>query len=240
MVLFPGRLFREDGAHLRLGLNLEANALLYIADSKISSRNGLKVTIKHYDSGVTAIGGMLKGEVDVAMPSEFGVVSYVLKRKTSHYGLYDKVQLLLSSERTDGIRDISGPQGEKDRSSPKYQCRVLSRSIFELNRMSLRDVNLEDVKLPQLMEAIISGEIDAVVLWEPYRSQVENRLRDKVIVWPAQSSQPAYCVTVAGRDWLSKHPQTAERFLNALTQAEKYLDRHPAEAKAYRTTKIEI
>ncbi len=220
---------------------LEANTLLYVADQQnFFKNNGLKVTIKHYETGVAAIGDMLKGEVDIAVPSEFGVVRYVLQKKNiCIMACYDKVQIAALIARKDrGIGGISDLKGKRIGLPRHTNAEFYLGRFFELNRMSLRDVNLKDGKLPQMMEAIISGEIDAVVLWEPYRSQVENRLRDKVIVWPAQSSQPAFCVTVAGRDWLSKHPQTAERFLNAITQAEKYLDRHPAEAKTFIQQKL--
>ena len=89
-----------------------------------------------------------------------------------------------------------------------------------------------------MAEAILNGETDAVVLWDPYRSQVENGLRDKVIVWPVQSSQPTFCVAVARQDWISKHPQIVSRFLASLAEAEKYLQNHPAEVKTFVQEKL--
>ena len=43
---------------------LEANTLPYVAETQGFFReNGLKVTIRNYDTGVAAIADMLKGEV---------------------------------------------------------------------------------------------------------------------------------------------------------------------------------
>ena len=52
------------------------------------------------------------------------------------------------------------------------------------------------------------------------------------VVWPAQSGQPLYGLIISSDEWITKHPELAERFLKSLAQAEEYLIRHPAEAKA--------
>jgi len=44
-------------------------------------RNGLNIAIKDYDSGVTAINGMLKGEVDIAEAAEFPFVRTVFQKE---------------------------------------------------------------------------------------------------------------------------------------------------------------
>ena len=215
---------------------LEANTLLYIADTQnFFKNNGLRVTIRHYDTGVAALDGMLKGDVDIAVPSEFGVVHYVLQKKNiSILTCWDKVQITALIARKDrGIREIADLKGKRIGLPRHTNAEFYLGRFFDLHRMSMGEVHLEDGTLSHLVEAIIKGEIDAVVLWEPYRSQVENRLGDKVIVWPAQSSQPAFCVAVGGKEWVSTHPQIAERFLNSLAQAENYLNHHPAEVKTF-------
>jgi NitT/TauT family transport system substrate-binding protein len=220
---------------------LEANTLLYVADKQGFFRdNGLKVTIKDYETGVAAIGDMLKGEVDIAVPSEFGVVRHVLQGKNIRIlTCYDKVQIAALITRKDrGIGRISDLKGKRIGLPRHTNAEFYLGRFLDLNRMSIQDVNLEDGTLPRLVDAMVNGETDAVVLWEPYRSQVENRLRDKVVVWPVQSSQPAFCVMVAGQNWLSEHPQTAGRFLHSLAQAERYLDRHPPEVRTYIQEKL--
>src|SRR5512135_3324853 len=58
--------------------SLEQNALLYVADQKkFFANHGLNIAIRDYDSGVTAIKGMLKGEADLAGAAEFPLVGAV-------------------------------------------------------------------------------------------------------------------------------------------------------------------
>ncbi len=213
---------------------LEVNTLLYVAETQdLLKRNGLKVTIKNYDTGVAAIADMLKGEVDIAVASEFGVVRYALQKKNlCILTCYDKVQIAALIARKDrGIERLLDLKGKRIGLPRHTNAEFYLGRFLDLHGMSVRDVKLEDVKLTHLAEAILKGEIDAVVLWDPYRSQVENGLREKGTVWAVQSSQPTFCVAVGGQDWISKHPQIVSRFLASLAEAEKYLQNHPAEVK---------
>lgn len=68
---------------IRLGLpRLEQNALIYIAEQQgFFAQNSLKIVVKDYDSGVTAVDALLKGEVDLAEAAEFPFVGAVLRQE---------------------------------------------------------------------------------------------------------------------------------------------------------------
>src|SRR5512147_255302 len=67
---------------LSLGLPpLEQNALIYVAAKRgFFAEKGLNVLIKDYDSGVTAIHGLLETEVDLAVAAEFPVVRALIQK----------------------------------------------------------------------------------------------------------------------------------------------------------------
>ena len=61
---------------------LEQNALLYIAEHKgFFANNGLRAAIKGYDTGVTALEGLLNGEVNITGAAEFPVVRAAFRRE---------------------------------------------------------------------------------------------------------------------------------------------------------------
>src|SRR5512147_3185188 len=61
---------------------LEQNALLYLAEHKrFFADHGLQVVLKDYDSGLTAINGMLKGEADIAQTAEFPLVRSIFQKE---------------------------------------------------------------------------------------------------------------------------------------------------------------
>ncbi len=73
----------EKTKTIRIGVPpLEQNALLYVAEEEaFFARQGLKVMIKNYDTGMTALEGMLKGEVDIAGSAEFPVVRAIFAKE---------------------------------------------------------------------------------------------------------------------------------------------------------------
>src|SRR5512135_613273 len=74
--------------------SLEQNALLYVANhEKLFVNNGLNVVMKDYDSGVTAMNAMLKGEADVAGAAEFPVVRTLFQKEDVRIiACYDKFE----------------------------------------------------------------------------------------------------------------------------------------------------
>ncbi len=58
------------------------------------------------------------------------------------------------------------------------------------------------------------------------------RLGNGSVAWPAQSNQLTYINLVCRDDWIAGHPETINRFLKSIAQAEEYTAEHPNEAKA--------
>src|SRR5271157_2622327 len=74
---------RNKAESLTIGLPVSAPAFtpIYIAESQgFFVKNNLEVTIKEYDVGLSAIDGMVKGEVNVAGASEYPVVGRALRK----------------------------------------------------------------------------------------------------------------------------------------------------------------
>jgi NitT/TauT family transport system substrate-binding protein len=213
---------------------LEQNALIYIADDqRFFARNGLNISIKDYDSGVTALNGMLKGEVDIAESAEFPFVRAVFQK--------EEIRLIGCNDRFENDYIV----GRKDRRITKSsdlkgkRIGLTLNTINEfylgrflaLNGMSIRDVVLVDLTPAQYVKALGGGQVDAVIAWQPYIHRIEKEVSG-VIVWPAQSGQAVYGVLVCSRGELTQRTDAVQRFLKSLAEAEDYLVHHPDEAKA--------
>ena len=58
----------------------EFNSLIYIANSQqYFINNGINITIKSFPSGAAAVSGMLRGESDIAIASEFVFANNILQ-----------------------------------------------------------------------------------------------------------------------------------------------------------------
>jgi NitT/TauT family transport system substrate-binding protein len=220
---------------LTIGVSpLEQNALLYVADhEKFFVKNGLHVQIKDYDSGVTAINGLLKGEADIAEAAEFPFVRAVFqKEKIRVIACNDKFENDYVVGRKDrGIKSISDLKRKRIGVTLKTINEFYIGRFLALNDINIKDVTLVDIKPAEFVKSIAGGDIDALIAWQPYIHRIEKEVTGSV-VWPAQSSQAVYGILVSGSEWLTDHADTVTRFLKSLREAEDYLVRHPKEAKA--------
>lgn len=211
------------------------NSLIYIAeDQKYFAANGLKITIKdNYPSGAAAVEGMLKGEVDVATTAELAVVRQALaKERIRTLGSIDRfIHMKLIGRKDRGILEISDLKGKR------IGVPVKTAADFMLGRfLDLRGINADrpivvDVQAPQAVAALMKGDVDAVVVWQPNVMAIQEILGNESSIWSIQSGQPMYCAAVTTDDWARKHPDLINRLLKALGQGEDYLIRNPDQAR---------
>jgi NitT/TauT family transport system substrate-binding protein len=213
---------------------LESTGLLHIAeDQGFFEDNGLNVSIRIYDTGMAATNGMLKGEVDLAVPAEFALVGKALgQEKIKAVGSIDKGEYIYLVGRKDrGIANITGLKGKKV-GLPRGTV-----SEFYLSRaLSLRGVNPWDVTLvnmnrSQSEEVLLNGNVDAIVSTQPYVGSIESRLGGNAVQLPVQNNQYTYAVVLGTDDWITKNPELVDRFLRAMVAAEIFTSAQPAVAK---------
>ncbi len=213
----------------------ELNALVYVAeDLKFFADNGLEITLKDYDSGATAADGMLNAEADIALATEFPIVTQVFNKKAIvNFGTIAKYENTYIIWRTDsGIKTIHDLKGKKIGVTLTTISEFYLGRTLELNGMNIHQVTLVDTKAADSEKAIVDRAVDAVVTWEPWVNQINQLMGNEVITQAAQSAQYAYWNLVSTTDWTNNHSDTIERLMKSLAQAEVYIASHQDEAKA--------
>lgn len=220
---------------IRIGVPpLEQNALLYVADhQKFFADHGLQVVIKDYDSGVTAIKGMLKGETDLAEAAEFPFVRAVFEKENIRViACNDKFENdYIVGRKNRGLKNISDLKGKRIGLTLKTINEFYLGRFLSLNGLSLQQVTLVDLAPAQYVKAVASGEVDALIAWQPHIHRIEKEVKE-VFVWPAQSSQVVYGLLLCSSPWLTRNSETVKGFLKSLWRAEDYLLGHPENSKA--------
>jgi ABC-type nitrate/sulfonate/bicarbonate transport system substrate-binding protein len=214
----------------------ESATLFYIAeDHRFFSRNGLKVTLRKYDTGVATLGGLLNREVDIAAGiAEFPLVGRALqKQKPIIIGNIDKAEFIFLLGRKDrAIEKVSDLRGKRVGTTFGTVAHFHLGRFLDLHGVSIKDLTLVDLKTPEeWVNAVVTGDIDAVATAQPYADFVKDRLGENSVVWPAQSGQPLHGLVISSNEWITRHPDATKRFLKSLAEAETYLISHPAESK---------
>jgi len=178
---------------------------------------------------------MEKGTLDVAQSSEYPIVVEAYNNENiSVIGCIDKFQSAYLAGRKDrGIENISDLKGKKigvpcGTTTEFYLGRFLNR-----HGIAVQDVTIVDIPWDRTVGELANGSVDAIMIRRQSDiTPVKERFGGDVVLWPAQSDQPAYLVMSCKNDWIASHPETIERLLQSLAQAEHYALDHPDEAKA--------
>jgi len=213
----------------------DTGALIFTADDRhFFKGNGIRLTQKDYDTGLAAVEGLLNHEIDLSGSGEFPLVVKALENADiSIIGSYARSFNTYLVARVDkGIRkeaDLKGKRiGLPRRTVPEF---YLGR-FLDLHGLNIRDVTLTNLTPKQAVDAVVNGTVDAAVVWEPYVSQIRERLTNRIITWSAHSGQAQYSILVGRNEWIRQHPNLVKGVLDSLAQAEEYTVQHPTEAMA--------
>jgi NitT/TauT family transport system substrate-binding protein len=212
-----------------------AAALIYIAqDQGFFTANRLSINIKDYDTGTATTDALLKGDMDISWVAEFPFVKRALEREgISIIAVVDRFnEQYLFGRKDRGIKTVADLRGKKIGIPRNTIAEFYLGRFLELHGMTVRNIAIVDVGAKQSVDAIMSGKVDGVVSWEPYSSQLRVQLADRAVALPVQSNQPGYGAITGRNDWINRRPEVVNRFLRSLAQAEDYLARDPAAAKA--------
>ncbi len=246
--LFLGACSREDSRRelAVITVNMEAtavNSLIYLAQElRYFAGNGLEVVINDsYPSGAAATDRMLTGEGDISTTAELAIVRYALAgQKALALGSIDMFMHMKLIGRKDlGIKTVSDLVGKKIGVPVKTAADFKLGRFFDLHGIDGDAVTIVDVQAPRAVEALIDGDVDALVTWQPNVMTLEDLLGDNAVVWEVQSGQPMYCVLMTSDDWASRHPEQRNKFLAALLQAEEYLIRNGDQAREIIRARLE-
>lgn len=212
----------------------QVNTLLFIAQNlSFFSNNGLNVTIQPYISGAAALDAMVDGDVDIAASSEFTVVTKILgDSNISIIGAIDRFQQINLAARKDrGIQNVTDLVNKSIGLTPGTSAVYFFGRLLELNQMNHSQVKIVNIQPNHMVEALTNGTVDAVITWQPYLYQIHNQMANNIVEWSAQSGQQVYSVLSAKTSWLETHNKTVTQFLDAISQAENYLQSNPVDGK---------
>jgi ABC-type nitrate/sulfonate/bicarbonate transport system substrate-binding protein len=222
-------------AHITIGTSLiDASGLIWIAeDQGYFAENGLTVEIKVFEAGKYAVHGLLDGKLDVATAAEFVFAGKAVKEeKLQTIGSIAKQEFHYLIGRKDrGIEQVKDLKGKRIGLPLQTSAEFYLGRYLQLHAVKINDVTLIDLKPTQVGESLIRGEVDAVLIWEPYAYPIEKSLGLNVVIWPAQSGQMMYWLLIARPEYVTVHPELIDRLLNSFNQAEQFAENNPDKAK---------
>jgi len=229
---------------LTVGVTTTPVALLFhVAREKGHfERHGLTVTMNEYAAGALTFPALLSGEVDVATAAEYVLVRHAFERRDlkaiAAVARVRDAELVYRYDR--GIvapRDLRGKKVGlmRDSISPFFLERFLI-----LNGLSANACTLVDQPPTDSVDALASGDVDAIAAFSPYTFQARGRLGDAVGSWDLQGGQQYYFLAITTERVLRSRRPAIEKLLRALLDAERDVRARPGETDVIMRNRMRV
>jgi ABC-type nitrate/sulfonate/bicarbonate transport system substrate-binding protein len=210
------------------------STLIWVAqDQGYFAKHGLNVTLKQYPTGTIAFQDILNGKLDFLLASEYLISEQLLNKKPLRIiGTITESEVMSVIGRRDkGVERVPDLEQKKIGVTKATMSEYLLNRFFVLNGLSLRNATIIYLQPPELVDAIVRGDIDAALVWEPYPYQMQQRMGGNAVQWPANLGQHAFYSIACNETRLQESPEIIEGLLASLLEAETFVNSHPEEAK---------
>ncbi len=220
---------------LRIGfLHDPLAALLYVAQEKgLFQRHALEVSFRGYEGGVYAINDLRRGEIEVAVATEFAFLMQSFKgndlRALGTLATANNSEVIARTDR--GIRGPEDLRGRRLGVSKGMNTEFLLGAFLAFNGLRPRDVQLVDLRPSALVRALAQGEVDAVCLYPPFSYSAKDALGGEVLSWSAQGGQEYFFLLTTTEKLLRARPKALKALLAALLEAEAYMAKNNSAAR---------
>ncbi len=211
------------------------SALPQIAQARGLYREaGLEATVRLHKSGKDALVDLLAGNSDFAVAAETPVMLAILKGE--RISIVATVQTSSLSHmvvaRTDrGIRSLADLEGKRVAAARGASSHYFLDAALLNSGVFPSDVQLVDLPVERIPEALVKGELDAGSTVTPYSYEALRLLGDHGIMLRDENMYRYNFVVVARQAHLRDHPTSVSKLLSALMAAEAFVRDHRAEAQ---------
>jgi NitT/TauT family transport system substrate-binding protein len=211
-------------------------ALVHVAVAQgYFASEGVAAVIQRHEFGKLALESLLAGEADLATCAD---VPFVLARLRGASPVF--VATLSSSSQINAVlaRRDHGISVPADLAGKRVGVPFGTSGAFFLdvflvrNRIERARVSQVDLRPEEMLGALLTGEVDAVVIWDPVRGRIVNRFGDGVASFQAEDVYWETFGLAAMPDLVGRRPGLVEKVLRALLRAEVFARDHPGDAKA--------
>lgn len=204
---------------------------------------GLAIKLKFNPGGWMSLKDLFEGKADIATVAELPIVYSALDKKK--YTEFERGDFCIVGDMIYSQQDVQQIIARKDRgiSSPLdlkgkkigvFKGTTLDYFMdifFKENGIQYSDIEIVDMNVFKLTDAIVNGDLDAIFTWQPHAYRARKRLGENAIVLHSKFKYSTAWLIVVMKSFAEKNPQVLEKFLKAIVKAEKFIKENPEQAK---------
>ncbi len=203
---------------------------------------GYKVKWQPFNIGVMVNEAFTSSQLDMGIMGDFPV--FIGRSSGTNYRIVSIASagpktLAMVTKKESPISSVAELKGKKVATTKASYGQKLLIALLEKNGMSVNDIQFVHMTMDDLPVALMRGDVDAGVMWEPLITKLEEAGEIKVIA-DGTDVYEAYAVVMASGDMVEKNPQVVDAMLKAFRRGNEYLKQHPEECVKLLTEDIKI
>jgi ABC-type nitrate/sulfonate/bicarbonate transport system substrate-binding protein len=233
----------QDPVKLKAGMvtGVDQIGLPIALERGFFEKHGLDVDIaRPYATGVDALNALQAGEsniVQVGVPMIGAVLRGMDLVALGNYSgnatkLGSDATMALIARADSGIRkgDLASLKGKRIAASFGTINHLYILALLEKGGLTPQDVTLVNTPPPDMTVALLAKGIDAFSAWDPWPIVALKDVPGAVEVIRGGDVIAYVGFNVATRDWVAKNGETIEKFLAAVSEADKWMRANPKQA----------
>ncbi|MFC1753973.1 ABC transporter substrate-binding protein [Thermoproteota archaeon] len=205
---------------------------IYIALEKgYFAEQGLDIKVHKFASGKQALDTLLAGGADIATTADFPLTLAGLSGQevyvTAMMGHFNDMKVIARNDFIDSLQDLRGKRiaTKKGGGGEFFMYKLLDKESI-----SLDSVDIYYVDPPDMPAALVRGDIDAFIIWEPYVSKAKKDLGDAVIVFSPKDIYGETWNLAVNKDFDAENPEAVKKFLKAIIKADNFFQNNRQES----------
>ena len=215
------------------------------------SKQGLEIKPIRFETSQQMMDGLLQGQVDVITSAASAVGLLVQEKSPDQFrvfgvntnGTENPLDVLIVKTNSN-IKTIQDLKGKKIGSFPGVQALILLKKFLNANGLSQNDVQIQEMKQDLHLQALDSGQVDAVLTYEPNATIGAQKGISKVLIKApfAQVSVDPYPTGIfaISKSYLEANPQVAQKIIMAFDQSMNYANNNQVEARKVLTKFVPV
>ena len=233
----------EQAIALNIGtLKIAALSNLYAADRLgYFQQEGVKATFTQMGGGAELLPAVSAGKIDITLSIPSNAIQARDKGFDFRMVMQNEVAAAQGSDsQAVFVNGDSGIANVKDLKGKRIAVNFIGNQmwlslveVLKQNGIGKDEVSFIELPFPNMQDALVNKQVDAVFNVEPFTSRMKANPALKVISYAAVEALPGQPVGTfwASGKWLESHPQAAGKFVRAMNKANEYLAQHPDEAR---------
>jgi ABC-type nitrate/sulfonate/bicarbonate transport system substrate-binding protein len=200
------------------------------------------IVVDNHGSGLDAVAVLLRGEAQFALAATTPVALALVGALDEAVGTSREIVVLASVALSNQTHTVVSPSNRNiaapaDVAGRRVGIMFGTSSHYGWSQFSVfhgfapGDVELVNVPISRMGDALLGGLIDAAVIWPPWDQRLRSELGEDLTEFELRMIYTVNWLLLAERDFVVRHPEIADRVMRGYLDAMKFIDRNPARAR---------